>query len=248
VGHFFALVAMLHLAGCVASQATQCGGLLCPDGRACVAGACVDPLIVGACVGLRDGDSCTVAELGAGVCQARLCQLGACGDGVINGIDACDGADLGGKTCLDFGSTEATGLVCAADCSYDASKCTARCGDGVKNLAEQCDGRDFGAKTCITEGYYAGDLACTDACEINNNQCKERCGDGIRNGLEQCDGRDFGASTCAERGFPGPVSPLLCNSTCGLDLGSCLCGVERCAMTTEKCVRTNDIFTCEANP
>jgi hypothetical protein len=243
-----AAVVALAVAGCVASQATPCGGLICPTGRACSNGTCVEPSLLTACARLLDGDACTVPEIGAGACHAGLCQIGVCGDGAINGIDACDGADLAGKTCLDFGSTDAKGLACTADCSYDVSKCTARCGDGVKDSAEQCDGKDFAGKTCITEGYYGGDLACTDACEINPGGCRERCGDGVRNGLEQCDGTDFGGSTCAMRGFPGAVSPLLCDATCGLDLSSCLCGVERCVMTTEQCVMTGSVFTCEAKP
>ena len=250
-GHVFvALVAMLPLAGCVGSQATQCGELICPEGRACVSGACVDSVIVTACARLSDGDSCMVAELGAGVCQSGLCKLGVCGDGVINGNEACDGGALGGKTCLDFQSTGPAGLACAADCSYDTSSCKARCGDGVKDVAEQCDGKDFGAATCLTEGFYAGELACTDKCEINLGGCEQRCGDGTRNGLEQCDGMDFGVntSTCAARGFPGPVTPLVCDADCALDPSSCLCGVERCAMTTEQCVQNNGVFTCEAKP
>jgi hypothetical protein len=222
---------------------------VCPEGRACVNAACVDPVTVTACAQLHEGDTCMIAELGAGLCRAGVCQLGICGDGVINGIDACDGTELGGKTCLDFGSTDAAGLACAADCSFDVSKCVARCGDGIKDSAEQCDGDDFAEQTCITQGFYGGKIACTDTCQYNLGGCHERCGDGIRNGLEQCDGTDFGTTTCANRGFPGAVSPLVCDATCGLDPSSCLCGVALCAMTTELCVQdSSGAFTCEAKP
>ena len=47
-----------------------------------------------------------------------------------------DGKALGGKTCLDFGSSDKAGLACAADCSFDTSKCTAFCGDGKKASTE----------------------------------------------------------------------------------------------------------------
>lgn len=239
---------MLALGGCVGSDATLCGGLICPAGRACAAGTCVAQSVLTACAQRHDGDACTLAEIGTGVCQTGLCRIGACGDGVINAIDACDGADLGGKTCLDFGSSDAAGLACTADCSFDTSKCTAFCGDGVKGSAEECDAKDFGGKTCISEGFYGGTLACTDLCAINLGGCHGQCGDGVRNGLEQCDGMDLGGSTCEARGFHGPaVSPLLCTAACGLDPSSCTCGGELCVRSTQKCVLVDGIPTCEAN-
>lgn len=45
-----------------------------------------------------------------------------CGDGVKNGGEDCDGADLGNVTCEDLSQPAGT-LSCKADCTYDTSGC-----------------------------------------------------------------------------------------------------------------------------
>lgn len=81
-----------------------------------------------------------------------------CGDGVKNGTEECDGSDLGGLTCLDFGSSSAAGLSCAA-CFLDTSGCLAasECGNGIPEGGEQCDdgnnlSNDGCSPTCHVEG------------------------------------------------------------------------------------------------
>lgn len=242
------IIAMgIAMGGCVRSEAEKCGGLLCPIGSACAHGRCVDRSLATACARLTEGESCTLPEFGVGTCQSRLCIVGRCGDGEINAIDACDGENLAGKTCLDFGSSDAAGLTCTSDCSFDASSCTARCGDGIKHSSEQCDGIDFGGKTCLTEGFYSGKVACLSDCKINLGGCRGTCGDGVRNSFtEQCDGMDFGGSTCEMRGFYGAVAPLKCSATCSFDPSSCTCGGEMCARNTQQCVLRDEIYSCEA--
>ena len=236
---------MLVCTSCVNSAATSCGDQVCPIGRACANGHCVDDAIFTACQQRGEGAACEVSTLGAGTCQTGMCIVGTCGDGVINAIDACDGAELGGKTCLDFGSSNADGLACTADCSFDPAACTAFCGDGKKDSTEECDGEDFAKTTCITKGFYEGELACTDQCTINAGGCTGMCGDTVRNGLEPCDGVDFGGDSCQLRGFLGTVTPLTCTAECSFDPASCSCGGELCAPRTERCVLRNGIFTCE---
>ena len=241
------LAAALAIAGCVRSEAVTCGDRVCPTTLACARGQCVDRAILTACAAQPDGASCQVSAIGTGACQAGLCIIGRCGDGAIDPFEACDGKALGGKTCLDFGSSDKAGLACAADCSFDTSKCTAFCGDGKKASTEPCDGHDFGKATCITQGFYGGQLACTQDCQLNTAGCAGRCGDGVVNGFnEQCDGADFGGSTCAARGYLGTVSPLLCTPTCALDAASCACGDVRCAPRTQKCTIVGGIPTCGA--
>lgn len=46
-----------------------------------------------------------------------------CGDGMRGAGEACDGLDLGGQSCVDFGFPGGV-LACAADCSIDTSSCT----------------------------------------------------------------------------------------------------------------------------
>ncbi|HJQ83663.1 MAG TPA: hypothetical protein VKA21_06285 [Candidatus Binatia bacterium] len=49
----------------------------------------------------------------------------ACGDGVRDGTEACDGADFGGATCFDLtgGFVRGGTLVCNADCTINTDDC-----------------------------------------------------------------------------------------------------------------------------
>lgn len=236
-----------EFSGCVRSNAQRCGDITCPPGRACAMGRCVDEALVTACSRRHDGDACTLSAFGNGTCKASMCIVGICGDGVINAIDACDGSDLAGKTCMDFGSPYPEGLQCAADCSFDTTACKGYCGDGIRQSNEECDGTQFAGKTCITEGFYSGKLVCTSDCKINLGGCSGRCGDGVRNSFtEQCDGADLGSeATCASRGFLGPaVQPLTCTPQCSFDPSSCNCGGDMCARNSQQCVLVDNIPTC----
>ena len=50
-----------------------------------------------------------------------------CGNGVIDntkdGEEECDGAELGGKTCADFGGDAAKAPTCSSTCTIDSSSC-----------------------------------------------------------------------------------------------------------------------------
>ncbi len=100
---------------------------------------------------------------GGGVMGGQSSQGGGttnpvCGDGVKNGTEECDGSDFGGLTCLDFGSSTAAGLACAA-CFLDTSGCVAatQCGNGVQEAGEECDDNnnldnDGCSPTCHVQG------------------------------------------------------------------------------------------------
>jgi hypothetical protein len=49
----------------------------------------------------------------------------ACGDGVVDGDEQCDGADLAGETCttLTAGFAQGGTLACKADCTFDTTDC-----------------------------------------------------------------------------------------------------------------------------
>jgi hypothetical protein len=47
-----------------------------------------------------------------------------CGDGIIEGLEDCDGDALDDKSCDDFCDSDAGTLVCAGDCAFDTSQCT----------------------------------------------------------------------------------------------------------------------------
>lgn len=93
-----------------------------------------------------------------------------CGNGVKDGVEACDGTDLGGKTCASFGFDVGT-LACTASCGFDTSGCVGVCGNGVVEANEQCDQDNLNGKTCQTQGFAFGTLTCGPNCQFNTNAC-----------------------------------------------------------------------------
>lgn len=237
------LAAIAAALSCVKSNATQCGDLVCPVGLACAGDVCVDEHLVSACVQHADGDACSLGEGGDGLCQSGLCIVGRCGDGVVNGVEACDGIALGGKTCADFGG--AGTLACGSDCTFDKSGCSAFCGNGHADPGEDCDGSDFAQKSCIDFGYYGGTLACTSDCKTNLGGCMGQCGNGVIEGLEVCDGANLNGQTCATLGYNGAVLPLTCTTGCAYAASSCTCGGGLC-MTNQTCAdEGGGVFSCQ---
>jgi cysteine-rich repeat protein len=99
----------------------------------------------------------------------------ACGNGVLNGTEACDGDDFGGVTCASLGFHGGP-LVCSATCDEIlVSACNptpAVCGDGVAELVEYCDGADLGGYTsCAQIGFSGGTLACGPDCRFDVTGC-----------------------------------------------------------------------------
>ena len=109
-------------------------------------------------------------------CENGDCLTVRCGDGVVEGTEQCDGADLGGGACPS-GTTGTPG--CTATCILDtaAPKCVAVvaepvCGDGQKNGDDVCDGADLGGQSCATQGFTGGGLGCASDCKkIDVSQC-----------------------------------------------------------------------------
>lgn len=145
-----------------------------------------------------------------------------CGDGVANGTEDCDGADLGGATCLGRGFDGGT-LSCAADCSFDTSGCTrVTCGNGARDGGEACDGADLGGATCASAGFMGGTLTCATDCTLDTSACM-RCGDGRRSGSEVCDGADLGGATCPS----GTTGTVTCAADCAaVDERGCMADVR----------------------
>jgi hypothetical protein len=180
------------------------------------------------------GATCGGLGLGTGVVSCTsTCTLDTtgctgpprCGDGAINQPgEACDGAELGGQTCVGLGLGDGT-LACSSLCTFDTSGCAdpPRCGDGVINQAgELCDGADLGGKTCVDIGFLGGTLACQPDCTFDAAGCVGTpfCGDGIINRPEEdCDRTDLGGRTCENLGLGGGT--LVCASNCKLQTAGC---------------------------
>lgn len=114
-----------------------------------------------------------------------------CGDGVRNdplfgaGGEQCDGSDLDGLACVDFGFDGGT-LGCMSNCYFDFSACTRApvsapdCGNGMLEASEDCDPSAGGSlPSCADFGApRGGNVACdatnctydVSACEPNEWQ------------------------------------------------------------------------------
>ncbi len=186
------------------------------------AGGGVSAGSAGGSAGATGGSGGTSATSGTGASSGGA---PACGDGVKDPGEACDGGDLGGQSCQGLGLPGGT-LGCAADCSsLDTSTCDApaSCGDGVKDPGEACDGDDLGSSNCMTEGFPGGSLACLGNCsgfDTSGCEANPACGDGVKNGAEACDGSDLGGASCMTQGFPGGALACLTNCT-GFDTSGC---------------------------
>ena len=115
--------------------------------------------------------------------------------------EACDGEDLGGKRCTDFGFNRGL-LTCNDDCTFHMESCwnseicdngiddddnglidcddpacdgangCPKCGDGILDHPhEQCDG-DIVPVSCQARGYPLGEARCTDECRFDFSDCR----------------------------------------------------------------------------
>jgi hypothetical protein len=220
--------------GCyVWSSPTTCmEGMVCTEGACACRNDCTDGqrscdgdrlyecyYTPGGCFdwGMREDCSAT-----GGTCDdsaTPTCVGGAaCGDGVREGSEACDGDDVGTETCLTQGYYGGS-LGCTSACALDLSGCLGACGDEVVNGTEDCDGSALGGQTCVTLGFHGGDLGCTSTCAFDRSGCEGYCGDGEATAGEDCDGEDLGAATCQTEGFH--TGTLACTTGCTLDTSGC---------------------------
>lgn len=198
--------------------------------------------------GVREpGETCDGADLGNAACTdlgfsggtlscAQACgaydtsgctdeEPAVCGDGVREGAEECDGEDLGGRSCEDFGFPGGI-LSCGSGCRLDTSACGGSCGDGILQEPEACDGAELDGMTCMDFGFYAGDLACTSDCrDFDTSGCSGFCGDGILQGThEACDGPDIGGASCADLGCRGAGTPGCAANCLDFDRAGCFAG------------------------
>ncbi|MBX7081615.1 MAG: hypothetical protein K1X88_20605 [Nannocystaceae bacterium] len=194
---------------CSAHAGSGCNDATCQNSVCGIDAFCCDNTWDGVCANEALADpACTAA-----------CTV--CGDGLVVGSEACDGANLNGQTCASQGFVAGT-LACAGDCgSFDTSSCSNVGGDCCSaHAAPGCDDATCTASVCagdpfccnnewdaICAGEAIADPACAAVCGPANV-----CGDNVAAGGEVCDGTDLVGATCVSQGFTGGT--LACNGTC----------------------------------
>jgi Tol biopolymer transport system component len=163
-----------------------------------------------------DGGSAVDAAPDAAFDDAAA-RVPACGDGILDEDEACDGQPVEGDTCAAHGFTSGA-LGCTSTCTIDLSSCSGRCGDGVLEQGEDCEPGQPIARTCEDLGAYAGELRCSATCAWDLTLCGGRCGDGVIQSPEVCDGAAT-TETCASRGFFRGA--LACDLACAHDERGC---------------------------
>ena len=189
--------------------------------------------------------SCSDAGFAFGVAQCTSsCQLDTsacngvpvCGDGLVEGDEACDPGDIDGGLCNEDCQlrTCGDGVVdrgaAGEQCDGDTAIVCEGGGLGVQRCGDDCT---LGESTCASIGVCGdGELNAGEACDDGNlddgDGCDAtcvptQCGDGVVQSDELCDGNAFAGQTCASLGFD--AGTLYCTDACRLDL-------ERCEIST----------------
>ncbi|MEZ4366296.1 MAG: DUF4215 domain-containing protein [Kofleriaceae bacterium] len=180
-----AVVVLAILAGCLPDASLECAdGSVCPEAQACApSGGCAAADALAACEGLDPSAPCRLGT-DLGQCQAGVCVVPNCGNGVREGAEVCDD----GNNLSDDG--------CNGSCSS-----TEACGNGVVELLEKCDcGATEAERNPSCEGELNGGERCRLDCTL------PRCGDGVVDPGEACD--DPTGEACN----PGCTSDLTCGN------------------------------------
>jgi len=190
------------------------------------------------------GSSCTI------YCQnatASSCNR----NGKAETGEFCDGSDLAGKSCSNFGFTGGS-LSCASNCEFNTGACTTNggkdiidgpyCGDKIVQGSEECDGGDNCGSSCkfkITSPRQCpnGNVACkpgdTWACTLN----------GYKSGTVKCTSScQIDESDCKRDTIivPPPVgSACQTDADCAPNFGSAVqCGEAQGVCSSGLCSNT----------
>lgn len=147
-----------------------------------------------------------------------------CGDGVLEGAEACDD----GNNASGDGCSAACTIESGWSCSGAPSACAPLCGDGAIHGAEECDDGNASAgdgcsATCSVETGWS--------CSGAPSACSAICGDGTVTGSESCDDANVVAgdgcsdSCSLETGWSCVGAPSSCSAICGDGL---VAGPETC--------------------
>ena len=137
---------------------------------------------------------------------------GECGNGLREGAEICDGADLGGETCVSQGCSSGGTLACNVACTgFDVSGCSG-CpvcdNDGACEPGEECDSCSADCIGGITSGAACGNGSCEAGDAENCASCPADC-----RGVQT--GKPSNRYCCGDGGGQNalPCSDPVCNAS-----------------------------------
>ncbi|APR88461.1 Multiple EGF-like-domain protein 3 precursor [Minicystis rosea] len=180
---------------CGPNNACEPSPASCPPGQVLCGSTCADllgdPQNCGAC-GL-------VCPFGA-TCSFGACSVSICGDGVVQGTEACDDGNVtGGDGCTATCFVE-PGFSCFGQPSLCVNVNV--CGDGIVGPGEQCD-----------DGNTISGDGCTSACTLEGPSCVNGIVDGTESDV------DCGGPAC-----PTCAVSKHCFSNADCSSGACIAG------------------------
>ncbi|MBM4361255.1 MAG: hypothetical protein FJ104_01150 [Deltaproteobacteria bacterium] len=181
-------------------------------------------LAAGACGGTVMGDERGGATDRADAAAARADAAAACGNGVIDLGEQCDGEVPARSTCATVGFAAGTLSCDPASCTFDTRECTlSTCGNNRIDPGEECDGMASYPSLCPGSTVLA--VPCNVAtCKLDRSQCPapSGCGNGLLDPGEQCDGTASTTGRCVDLGYGFSGGALGCDPvTCTHDLSGC---------------------------
>jgi hypothetical protein len=226
----------IALAACGANERSDTAGFRCGNGRLEIGELCDGQVLGEETCATLGGTAGTLSCASDCTYDLSGCD-DVCGNGRIEAIasstfacEQCDGSDLGGRRCEDFGGQGE--LACDDTCGFDLTSCSGTCGNGLIDPGEDCEPAIDPGVTCETLGYEGGQaVGCgQESCRFDVGGCRGElvCGNGRREGPEDCDVEDFGGFECASLGLDG--GDLRCTSLCSIDDSGCTpprCGNDR---------------------
>lgn len=211
-------------------------------GRAALLTSVALAALLAACNSSRSSSGGTTRPPGGGADGGTTLPTTSCGNGVLNGVEACDGASFASGTDCASLNLGVGNLRCSSTCTLDTSSCAVRDYCTANNLYGngQCDACDLlgGVRDPDCETACGMDEACGDRFDplTATWTCKRlgkidpdcgTCGNGVVDGNELCDQRAFANDqfTCESYDFLGGT--LACKSDCTPNFAQCtfsVCG------------------------